>query len=140
MCYTLFFSGNRKMKQQFIVTNFQHKTLLVIEQANEIIEEYQAQGFVLTLRQLYYQFVARDLIENTKQSYNRIGSIINDARLAGYIDWEAIEDRTRELSINLRLRSPRHGLQLLRDSWYGIDMWENQPTRVEVWIEKLWLV
>lgn len=124
------------MREAFITRNFQRKTRLVIEQANEIIEEYQADGYVLTLRQLYYQFVARDMIPNTQQSYDRIGSIINDARLAGKIDWDAIEDRTRELSVNLRLRDPLHGLELLRDSWYGIDMWENQPQRVEVWIEK----
>lgn len=128
------------MKQAFIEQRFQRKTLAVIAQANEIIEEYQADGYTLTLRQLYYQFVARDLIENTKQSYDRIGSILNDARLAGLVDWEAIEDRTRELSINLRLRDPLHGLELLRDQWYGIDMWENQERRVEVWIEKEALV
>ncbi len=124
------------MRQAFIERNFQRKTMAVIDQANEIIEDYQAQGFTLTLRQLYYQFVARDLIPNTQQSYDRIGSILNDARLAGLVDWEAIEDRTRELSVNLRLRDPRHGLELLRDSWYGIDMWANQEKRVEVWIEK----
>lgn len=128
------------MKQAFIKKKFQAKTLAVIEQANKIIDEYQKQGFTLTLRQLYYQFVARDLIENTSQSYNRIGSIINDARLTGHIDWEAIEDRTRELSENLRLRNPRHGLELLKDHWYGIDMWDNQERRVEVWIEKEALV
>ena len=41
--------------------NFADKTLLIIELANDIIEEYVAQGFVLTLRQLYYQFIGRDL-------------------------------------------------------------------------------
>jgi hypothetical protein len=35
----------------------------VVEQANTIIGEYQAQGFLLTLRQLFYQFVARGLLE-----------------------------------------------------------------------------
>ena len=124
------------MKQAFIEKRFQAKTVAVIDQANAIITEYQAQGFVLTLRQLYYQFVARDLIANTQQSYDRIGSILNDARLAGLVDWEAIEDRTRSLAVNLRLNNPRHGLELLRDQWYGIDMWANQPQRVEVWIEK----
>ena len=36
-------------------------TLAVIDQANAIIDEYEEQGFALTLRQLYYQFVARGL-------------------------------------------------------------------------------
>jgi hypothetical protein len=69
----------------------------MISQANKIIDEYQAQGFNLTLRQLYYQFVARGLIANRVTEYKRLGSVINDARLAGEVGWEAIEDRTREV-------------------------------------------
>lgn len=123
------------MKQAFIEKKFQPKSLAMIAQANEIIADYTAQGFQLTLRQLYYQFVARALIPNTERSYKSLGKIINDGRLAGYIDWDAIEDRTRSLETNLRLRDPRHGIQIIRDQ-YGIDMWENQERRVEVWIEK----
>ena len=51
----------------------------------------------LILRQLYYQLVARTIIENTHREYKRAGSILNDARLAGLVDWSAIEDRTRDL-------------------------------------------
>src|SRR5579864_7879084 len=77
--------------------NFRAPTLAIVKKANEIIAEYAAQGFDLTLRQLYYQFVSRDLIPNTQKDYKNLGSIINDARLAGMIDWETIVDRTREL-------------------------------------------
>jgi hypothetical protein len=45
-------------------------TLVVVEQANTIIAEYLAQGFALTLRQLFYQFVARALLENMFKQYN----------------------------------------------------------------------
>jgi hypothetical protein len=41
--------------EAFVQTNFQARTLDVIEQANVIIDEYAAQGFTMTLRQLYYQ-------------------------------------------------------------------------------------
>lgn len=119
----------------FIEKKFQRKTLAIIATADEIIREYRAQGFILTLRQLYYQFVARDLLTNTEQSYNRLGSIVNDARLAGLLDWDAIEDRTRNLDKNLHLDSPAHAVNVIRDQ-YGIDMWENQDVRCEVWIEK----
>jgi hypothetical protein len=77
--------------------NFRPATLALIKTANQIIAEYQRQGFDLTLRQLYYQFVSRDIIPNTLKSYKNLGSVINDARLAGMIDWETIVDRTREL-------------------------------------------
>ena len=69
--------------------------MATIEKANEIIESYQAQGYRLTLRQLYYQFVSRDLIPNSERSYKNLGCAINDGRLGGLIDWDAIEDRVR---------------------------------------------
>jgi hypothetical protein len=46
-------------------------TLRVVEQANAIIGEYLEQGFALTLRQLFYQFVARALLENLFNEYKR---------------------------------------------------------------------
>ena len=59
-------------RETFITTNFQARTLAVIEQANVIIAEYAAQGFTMTLRQLYYQFVSRDLLANELKSYKRL--------------------------------------------------------------------
>lgn len=123
------------MKQQFIHKNFRAKSRALIIKANEIIEEYRAQGYSLTLRQLYYQFVARDLIPNTERSYKNLGSIINDGRLAGLIDWSAIEDRTRNVSAAPHWDSPADVIEAARAS-YQIDMWADQPRRVEVWIEK----
>jgi len=115
--------------------NFAKATNAVIYQANEIIEDYQAQGFELTLRQLYYQFVARALIPNTEQSYKRIGSIINDARLAGLIDWDALEDRTRNLRGRTHWNSPSDIMDAVGRSYFK-NMWSNQEYRPEVWIEK----
>ncbi len=86
------------MKEAFISRRFQKATLVVIEQANAILGEYQRLGFVLTLRQLFYQFVARALLGNTERSYKNLGSVVTNARLAGLIDWAMIEDRTRELN------------------------------------------
>ena len=125
------------MKQKFNgdADKFKPATLATIAQANEIIAEYQAQGFILTLRQIYYQFVARDLVPNTEKSYNRIGDVLNKGRLAGLIDWAAIEDRTRSVTNWIRRKDPRQALEVALSN-YGIDMWKNQPTRVEVWIEK----
>ena len=76
-------------------------TLTVVEQVNTIIEEYLAQGFTLTLRQLFYQTGARALLENTFQQYKRLGTIIRNARDAGLVDWDAIEDRTREVNTHV---------------------------------------
>ena len=83
------------MKMQYRDVNFRGNSRVMIDQANQIIEDYYQQGYVLTLRQLYYQFVSRDLIPNNMRSYKRLGSIINDARLCGLIDWESIEERPK---------------------------------------------
>jgi hypothetical protein len=76
--------------------NPQGASLALVRTANNIIREYSAQGYVLTLRQLYYQFVARDLIDNSERSYKNLGNIVSKARMAGMMDWQAIEDRNRE--------------------------------------------
>ena len=109
--------------------------LATVNQANEIIAEYTAQGFRLTLRQLYYQFVARGLIENTPQSYKRLGDVINEGRLQGLIDWEAIEDRTRSLASLSSWTDPAEIVDACARQ-FRVDMWENQRNRTEVWVEK----
>ena len=118
------------MTEAFIEKNFADSSLAIIEQANAIIAEYAAQGFRLTLRQLYYQFVARDVISNTQRSYKRLGNIISEARLAGLVDWDAIEDRTRNLETNPHWRDPASIIRAAADS-FRIDKWENQDNRVE---------
>lgn len=106
-----------------------------IRTANQIIRDYAEQGFELTLRQLYYQFVARDLIPNTQREYKNLGSILNDARLAGLVDWDAIVDRTRYLRHLSHWTSPESIVATCAEQ-FRVDKWENQPNHVEVWIEK----
>lgn len=123
------------MKIAYIEKSFRDSSLELIELANEVIEDYQGRGYTLTLRQLYYQLVARDLIPNSQKSYSRLGSIINDARLAGLIDWQAIEDRTRNLAHLTDWDSPQEIVRAARNS-YRIDHWAGQQYRPEVWVEK----
>lgn len=123
------------MQELFVAKNFRDASLQIIERANEIIAEYEGKGFTLTLRQLYYQFVARDLIANKQSEYKRLGSIINDARLAGLIDWAAIEDRTRYLRRIPTYAGP-HALISSAARNYAEDLWADQPDYCEVWIEK----
>ncbi|MDX1409295.1 MAG: hypothetical protein R3330_14210, partial [Saprospiraceae bacterium] len=119
----------------YIQKNFTDDTLAVIAQAVQICDDYARQGYDLTLRQLYYQFVARDLIPNNQRSYKRLGSIINDARMAGYLDWDYIVDRTRNLEDPQKWESPAQIVQAAANSYY-IDRWRGQTYRPEVWVEK----
>lgn len=79
-------------KIEYKSIKFQQKSLELIKLVNQVVEEYQAQGYELTLRQAYYQLVARGYIPNNERSYKNIGNLINDGRLAGLIDWHSITD------------------------------------------------
>ncbi|MCZ6652981.1 MAG: hypothetical protein O7D91_08135 [Planctomycetota bacterium] len=123
------------MKIPYIDKRFSSSSQRLIGLANEIIDEFVGKGFRLTLKQLSYQFVARDLLPNNESAYERLGRVINDGRLAGLIDWEAIEDRSRKVQIPESWSIPD---DLLKDAveQYQIDLWASQDYRVEVWIEK----
>ena len=98
-------------------------------------EGREAQGYGLTLRQLYYQMVSRDIIPNNIRSYKNLGNLINDARLAGLVDWHAIEDRTRNLRRRPHWEEPQEIIDAIARQ-YHIDYWEGQENYVEVWVEK----
>lgn len=110
-------------------------TLQLLDKANEIIADYAAQGYDLTLRQLYYQLVSRDIIPNRQREYNRLGEIVANGRMAGLIDWDAIVDRGRELDKNSHWNSPREILDTAANA-FAFDKWANQPKRVLVMVEK----
>lgn len=119
----------------YIPRKFSQDNLDAIVQANKIIEEYAARGWSLTLRQLYYQHVARGLLENSGNSYSKLGGLINDGRLAGLISWVAIEDRTRSLHGLNNVSGPGEALAKARED-FRLDLWATQPWRPEVWVEK----
>ncbi len=117
---------------------FRSGTLALIKIVNQIINEYSTQGYDLTLRQVYYQCVSRDLIPNNEKSYDKLGRIIGDARMAGLIDWKAIVDRTRSLRGNSHWNSPSD-VMLSAAEGFAIDKWSRehgQDFRPEVWVEK----
>lgn len=137
------------MKEAFIRKRFSAVAGSIVKRAETVIREYQDAGYDMTLRQLYYQFIANDLFpdewlvvlpggqatKNHERNYKKLGSILSDARMAGLIDWSAITDRTRSLCEWHHETSVRDALaRTLRN--YTFDMWENQPVAVEVWVEK----
>lgn len=125
---------------------FSDLQLQIIERANTIIASYAAEGYDLTLRQLYYQFVSRDWFPdswkdpatgstNNDKSYDKLGDIVSDARRAGLIDWEAIVDRTRTLRTVATWEDPAEIVNGCSRQ-FKIDMWGRQRYRPEIWVEK----
>jgi hypothetical protein len=122
-------------KIAYIDHPFRGSSLAIIERANAICEQYARDGYDLTLRQLYYRFVANGWIPNRQTEYKRLGSIVNDGRLAGLIDWDHIVDRTRNLRRLATWDSPAAIIDAVA-SQYREDVWEDQPEYLEVWVEK----
>lgn len=107
----------------------------LIAQASAIVREYEETGYTLTLRQLHYQFVTRNLYPNVKASYDKLGDAVSDGRLMGLISWTGIEDRTRNLTGVEKFDSVSHLLRSAKTA-YRTDLWHNQHCRLEIWEEK----
>lgn len=114
----------------------QKNAKILIDQANQILSEAQADGWSsMTLRQLYYQFVSRGYIPNTVKDYKRLGRVVTDARYGGYISWSSIEDAGRNSYHFPTTPTAQEVLEGIERS-LNINPWKNQDTYIEVWVEK----
>jgi len=121
--------------EHFVSHRFQLRTYKMVLQARGIINEYAAQGHSLTLRQLFYQFVSRDLIANTHAKYISLGNVVKHARMNGMLSMESIVDRGRSLSRFPSYDGTDDALSSMVEK-YSRDKWLDQETRLEVWVEK----
>lgn len=123
------------MKEKIREIKFGKKNIILLEDIKEVLEEYEIKEIRVTLRQLYYQLVSRNILQNKTKEYSKLSSLLTKARYAGEIDWRSIEDR---------LRIPRKPVtfenieELIENAviWYKLDRWSNQECYVEVWTEK----
>jgi hypothetical protein len=139
-------------KQQFRVTNFREDTLSIIAKADAVIAEYDGQK--LSARQVYYRFIGDDLLpaswidaaynarmglpadtKNTPKNYQRLISVLVDARYAGLISWDAIEDRGRSPSVPNEWDSVDDIIDAAV-AQFRLPRWKDQPKYVELWVEK----
>lgn len=106
-----------------------------LDTINNIIEEYQEDGYVLTLRQLYYQLVSRDIIPNKQAEYSKLSTLLKEGRMAGIVDWDAIEDRLRKPDKPSSFDSPQDILEACINQ-YKLPRMKGQNIYLEVWVEK----
>lgn len=123
------------MKQKFRDTAFKPESLARIEQLCTIVDEYEQQGLTLSARQLYYQCVTRNLVANTPREYQKLTALLTDARYAGLIDWDVIEDRGREPSTPSEWKNVGALVESALRA-YRLPRWEGQDKYVELWVEK----
>ncbi len=107
------------------------KTVRIVEEAYRVLSRQHP----MTLRQVYYRLVANQIINNNQSQYKALSNALRDARREGVIPWAWMEDRTRR---------PR-SVDMWRDlstfvsevpTWYARDVWDDQPSYLEVWLEK----
>jgi len=123
------------MKTAYKTIRFHQKSYNQIVLCNRIIEDYQNQGLRLTLRQLYYQLVTRNEITNEEKSYSHLSGLVSNARLTGLMDWEAIEDRTRQPKRPNEFSNLKNLVEAAIWS-YRLPRWEGQEYYAELWVEK----
>lgn len=122
-------------KEKFQDVNFRGKSKELIAHCQLIITSYLKQNLKLTLRQLYYQLVSKNIIENKERSYKNLSSLVSDARLAGLLDWDAIEDRIRVPKVPLEFENVSELINWA-NYWYRLPRWRGQDHYVELWVEK----
>lgn len=120
------------MKAAYIDWTPAPKSLALLQKANEILETFKVK---MTVRQLYYQLVAADVIPNNISSYRKVVRVVRDGRMAGLLDWDWIEDRLREPKTQPTWNSIESIIDAAR-SQFQLDRWEDQDHYIEVWVEK----
>jgi hypothetical protein len=118
----------------------------ILSYARQIAMQYHAQGLKLTVRQLYYQFVARGLLPSGQNEYKKIVDTLSKARYAGKFDNDLIEDRTRtvykgdftrsDTSVSASLDKAADWIRAMPEWALDRDRWYGQDTHVSVWVEK----
>jgi hypothetical protein len=134
------------VKIEYAERTFRDVPLGVIGNAERILNEYAGQGYRMTLRMLYYQFIRRDWFpesrrnaagtKNNQQNYKWLGDLLTDARVGGYIDWDHLEDPTREhTGGDGGFSSPEAAMRYITNR-YQVTKWNGQDHHLEVWVEK----
>ena len=107
------------------------KTKIILDMAEKILAQHNP----MTVRQVYYQLVSRQVIENNRGQYQAVSNALVYARKEGIIPWEWIEDRLRRPRVvGMWDNLSDFGNTVLKA--YRRNTWINQPCYFEFWLEK----
>jgi len=110
----------------------QKQSLELLTQVQEIIDSYD---FALTLRQIYYQLVARQIIPNEQRYYKKLSRLCVAGRDEGILPEEGFADRLRAVDKLGSWSDLNEFMQAVKRS-YRKDKWQNQDNYLEIWTEK----
>lgn len=110
----------------------QKQSLELLTQVQEIINSYD---FALTLRQIYYQLVARQIIPNEQRYYKKLSRLCVTGRDEGILPEEGFADRLRAVDKLGSWVDLNEFMQTVKRS-YRKDKWQNQDNYIEIWTEK----
>lgn len=108
-----------------------NRTMELIRSARDILAQYHP----MTLRQVYYQLVSAQIIENKRSEYQKLSIALVKARKELLIDWEWIEDRVRKPHIVSMWNNLSDFIETVKRA-YRRDVWNTQEIYLEVWLEK----
>ena len=110
----------------------QKKSLELLAQVQKIMGSYD---FALTLRQIYYQLVAKQIIPNEQRYYKKLSRICVAGRDEGILPEEGFADRLREVDKLSSWVDLNEFMETVRRSYHK-DKWQNQDRYLEIWTEK----
>jgi hypothetical protein len=112
----------------------------IIAAVKQITSTYRTK---MTLRQIYYRLVSKNLIPNNINAYKSLSDTLARARERGQLPSHIMEDRGREtIGGDYIDDTPEEFIQRRLSSLDGCwnqftkSMWDRQPEYIEVWVEK----
>jgi len=113
----------------------------IVQASLDVLRQYDT---AITLRQLYYRLVSRQIFPNTENSYKRLSRMMVLARESRDLPINCLEDRSRrvlgrgDVGYTSAQDFLKQRIASLQDSWRGFMMprWEDQPNYILIGLEK----
>lgn len=113
--------------------NYHKKTLELLNIIKKIIDSYELPW---TVRQIHYNLVGKEEVDNTIPQYRKISRISSDGRYTGHLPWNKIVDDTRGAYKTQSWDSIENGINSFLNGFRSKGRWDGSDRRIEVWVEK----
>jgi hypothetical protein len=115
------------------ISKYRNKTLKIIGQVQKLITKHR--GRKLTLRQIFYQLVAKKIIQNNLHAYKNLSYLIAKARKSGDLPWDVMRNHTRFVIKENSWPNYKDFTKKIEKIYHKSKL-ANQRNYIEIWIEK----